>query len=70
MLLFLRYLKYSRTVQDATWYRQLYPAPYVEQFADYFTKYTFSDEWRRKVHGIFGDGSNIGTAQHLALGWS
>ncbi|KAG9659379.1 rhamnogalacturonate lyase, partial [Aureobasidium melanogenum] len=53
-------LKYSRTVQDATWYIGNYTqAPYVEQFADYFTKYTFSDEWRdHKVHGIFGDGSN------------
>lgn len=53
-------LKYSRTVQDATWYIGNYTeAPYVEQFADYFTKYTFSDAWRdHKVHGIYGDGSN------------
>jgi hypothetical protein len=52
-------LKYSRTVQDATWYIGNYTnAPYVEQFADYFTKYTFSDEWRdHKVHGMYGDGS-------------
>lgn len=52
-------LKNSKTVQDATWYIGNYTsAPYVEQFADYFTKYTFSDEWRdHKVHGMYGDGS-------------
>jgi rhamnogalacturonan endolyase len=52
-------LKYSRTVQDATWYIGNYTStPYVEQFADYFTKYTFSDEWRdHKVHGMYADGS-------------
>lgn len=52
-------LKYFRTVQDATWYIGNYTeAPYVEEFADYFTKYTFSDEWRdHKVHGLYGDGS-------------
>jgi hypothetical protein len=52
-------LKYSRTVQDATWYIGNYTtAPYVEEFADYFTKYTVSDEWRdHKVHGVYGDGS-------------
>jgi rhamnogalacturonan endolyase len=53
-------LKYSRTVQDATWFIGNYTnAPYVEEFANYFTKYTFSDEWRdHKVHGMYGDGSN------------
>ncbi|THV84109.1 rhamnogalacturonate lyase, partial [Aureobasidium pullulans] len=52
-------LKNSKTVQDATWYIGNYTsAPYVKQFADYFTKYTFSDEWRdHKVHGMYGDGS-------------
>lgn len=47
-------------MQDATWYIGNYTdAPYVEQFADYFTKYTFADEWRdHKVHGIYGDGSS------------
>lgn len=46
-------------MQDATWYIGNYTnTPYVEQFADYFTKYTFSDEWRdHKVHGVYGDGS-------------
>lgn len=35
------------TVQDATWYLGNTPNdPYVEQLADYFTKYTFQDTWR------------------------
>ncbi|KAL5375001.1 hypothetical protein DPSP01_011493 [Paraphaeosphaeria sporulosa] len=50
----------STTVQDATWYiGNRTDDPYVEEFADYFTKYTFSTTWRdQKVHGLFGDGSN------------
>jgi rhamnogalacturonan endolyase len=35
------------TVQDATWYLGNTPDDlYVQQTSDYFTKYTFSDEWR------------------------
>ncbi|KAK4497245.1 hypothetical protein PRZ48_011695 [Zasmidium cellare] len=46
------------TVQDATWYLPNRTDPYVEQYSDYFTKYTFADTWRdHKVHGIFSDGS-------------
>jgi len=34
-------------VQDATWYMGNTPNdPYVKQEADYFTKYTFQDNWR------------------------
>ena len=46
-------------VQDATWYLGNTPDdPYVQQEADYFTKYTFSDTWRdHAVHGMFADGT-------------
>ena len=49
----------STTVQDATWYiGNRTDDPYVEQFADYFTKYTFAAVWRNHtVHGLFADGS-------------
>lgn len=49
----------SIVVQDATWDIANYTSePYVEQMADYFTKYTFSDPWRdHDVHGLFADGS-------------
>lgn len=46
------------TVQDATWYLPNRSDPYVEQYSDYFTKYTFADTWRdHKVHGVYSDGS-------------
>ncbi|ROW02491.1 hypothetical protein VMCG_06068 [Cytospora schulzeri] len=47
------------TVQDATWYiGNRTDDPYVEAFSDYFTKYTFSTEYRhQKVHGMFADGT-------------
>lgn len=47
------------TVQDATWYLgNTANDPYVEQYADFFTKYTFQDTWRdHDVHGQFADGS-------------
>lgn len=50
----------ATTVQDATWYIGNRTAdPYVETFADYFTKYTFSAVYRdQKVHGMFADGSS------------
>ncbi|KAH9887127.1 polysaccharide lyase family 4 protein [Xylariomycetidae sp. FL2044] len=46
-------------VQDATWYLGNTPDDsYVQQEADYFTKYTFQDTWRNHdAHGIFSDGS-------------
>jgi rhamnogalacturonan endolyase len=49
----------STTVQDATWYiGNRTNDLYVEQFAHYFTKYTFHGVWRdQTVHGLFGDGS-------------
>lgn len=49
----------ATTVQDATWdIGNRTNDPYVEQFSDYFTKYTFAAEWRdQTVHGLFGDGS-------------
>ena len=47
-------------VQDATWYLGNSPDDaYVQQEADYFTKYTFQDTWRdHDAHGMFADGSN------------
>ncbi|KAF1929942.1 polysaccharide lyase family 4 protein [Didymella exigua CBS 183.55] len=49
----------AATVQDATWYLgNRTDDPYVEAFADYFTKYTFAAEWRdQTAHGLFADGS-------------
>ncbi|KAI8958996.1 polysaccharide lyase family 4 protein [Daldinia sp. FL1419] len=48
-------------VQDATWYMGNTPNdPYVQQEADYFTKYTFQDTWRNHdAHGMYADGSQI-----------
>jgi rhamnogalacturonan endolyase len=50
----------ATTVQDATWYiGNRTNDPYVEQFADYFTKYTFAAVWRdHTVHGLFANGAN------------
>lgn len=47
------------TVQDATWYiGNRTGDPYVESFADYYTKYTFSTAYRdQEVHGMYADGS-------------
>lgn len=44
----------STVVQDATWYYGDTPEdPYVEQYSDYFTKYTFADTWRDiKTYGL------------------
>ncbi|KAI0550236.1 polysaccharide lyase family 4 protein [Xylaria curta] len=46
-------------VQDAAWYLgKTTSDPYVQQYSDYFTKYTFSELWRdHKVHGQYSDGS-------------
>lgn len=46
-------------VQDATWYHGNTPDdPYVQQEADYFTKYTFQDTWRdHDVRGMYADGT-------------
>ncbi|GLB02172.1 hypothetical protein AtubIFM57258_003514 [Aspergillus tubingensis] len=46
-------------VQDATWTFNNTPSDaYYVQFADYFTKYTFSNAWRdNSVHGMYADGS-------------
>ena len=47
-------IKNQVVVQDATWYLGNTPdAAYVQQEADYFTKYTFQDTWRdAKAHGL------------------
>jgi rhamnogalacturonan endolyase len=44
----------DKVVQDATWYLGNTPDDaYVQQEADYFTKYTFQDTWRdHDVHGM------------------
>lgn len=46
-------------VQDATWYLgNTSQDPYVQQYSDYFTKYTFSESWRdHQVHGQYSDGT-------------
>lgn len=46
-------------VQDATWYiGNRTVDPYVENFADYFTKYSFSADYGDQLaHGMYGDGS-------------
>ncbi|GJC94195.1 rhamnogalacturonate lyase [Colletotrichum higginsianum] len=55
-------------VQDATWYLGNTPDdPYVQQEADWFTKYTFQDTWRDiDAYGMYADGSN--TADGSAYG--
>ncbi|KAI0386548.1 polysaccharide lyase family 4 protein [Hypomontagnella monticulosa] len=47
------------TVQDATTYLgNSTNDPYVKQYSDYFTKYTFAELWRdHDVHGQYSDGS-------------
>ncbi|KAM0332556.1 hypothetical protein ACHAQA_002840 [Verticillium albo-atrum] len=46
------------TVQDATTYVGNLTAPYVDQYSDFFTKYSFSDQWRNhKAHGMYSDGT-------------
>lgn len=49
----------GKAVQDATTYLGATPHdPYVSQFSDFFTKYSFSDQWRsHKAHGMYADGS-------------
>ncbi|CAG8133684.1 unnamed protein product [Penicillium olsonii] len=46
-------------VQDATWTFNNTPSDaYYTQFSEYFTKYTFSNQWRNNsVHGLYADGS-------------
>ncbi|GAW24546.1 hypothetical protein ANO14919_141330 [Xylariales sp. No.14919] len=46
-------------VQDATSYLgNTTQDPYVQQYSNYFTKYTFSELWRdHKVHGQYSDGT-------------
>jgi len=46
-------------VQDATWSLAATPNdPYFKQESSYFTKYTFSDDWRtNNAHGIYSDGT-------------
>ncbi|RYP43452.1 hypothetical protein DL770_011667 [Monosporascus sp. CRB-9-2] len=47
------------TVQDATTYLgNTTDDAYVQQYSDYFTKYTFAEVWRdHDVHGQYADGS-------------
>ncbi|KAJ5131569.1 uncharacterized protein N7515_007608 [Penicillium bovifimosum] len=46
-------------VQDATWSFNNTPDDgYYTSFSEYFTKYTFSNQWRNNsVHGLYADGS-------------
>ncbi|PYH42288.1 polysaccharide lyase family 4 protein [Aspergillus saccharolyticus JOP 1030-1] len=46
-------------VQDATWtFNNTPDDAYYTQFSKYFTKYTFSNDWRdNSVHGIYADGT-------------
>ncbi|KAJ5970095.1 Glycoside hydrolase-type carbohydrate-binding [Penicillium vulpinum] len=55
-------------VQDATWTFNNTPSdPYYTQFSDYFTKYTFSNQWRNNsVHGLYADGSTSNGATYGA----
>ncbi|KAK2008499.1 rhamnogalacturonate lyase [Colletotrichum eremochloae] len=55
-------------VQDATWYLGNTPKdPYVQQEADWFTKYTFQDTWRDiDAYGLYADG--LKTADGSAYG--
>ncbi|PGG95777.1 hypothetical protein AJ79_09877 [Helicocarpus griseus UAMH5409] len=49
----------ATVVQDATWKLTNQEEPYVQEFSQFFTKYTFQSTWRdHKVHGQFADGSH------------
>ncbi|KAH8655844.1 polysaccharide lyase family 4 protein [Xylariales sp. PMI_506] len=51
-------LEYATTVQDTTWLINNPEDPYVEAFADLFTKYTFSAVFQdHTTHGIYSDGA-------------
>ncbi|KAF8425321.1 galactose mutarotase-like domain-containing protein [Tirmania nivea] len=49
----------KKVVQDATWSLAAVPGDkYVQQASEYFTKYTFSNNWKTVIaHGLFADGS-------------
>ncbi|CAI7662789.1 hypothetical protein PCG10_005483 [Penicillium crustosum] len=55
-------------VQDATWTFNNTPGDaYYTQFSEYFTKYTFSNQWRNNtVHGLYADGSTSNGATYGA----
>ncbi|KGO74917.1 Glycoside hydrolase-type carbohydrate-binding [Penicillium italicum] len=55
-------------VQDATWTFNHTPNDaYFSQFSDYFTKYSFSNQWRNNsVHGLYADGSTSNGATYGA----
>ncbi|KAJ6148792.1 hypothetical protein N7497_010774 [Penicillium chrysogenum] len=55
-------------VQDATWTFNNTPSDaYYTQFSEYFTKYTFSNQWRNNtVHGLYADGSTSNGATYGA----
>ncbi|CAG8895029.1 unnamed protein product [Penicillium egyptiacum] len=55
-------------VQDATWAFNNTPSDaYYTQFSEYFTKYTFSTQWRNNtVHGLYADGSTSNGATYGA----
>ncbi|KAI0200513.1 rhamnogalacturonate lyase [Astrocystis sublimbata] len=52
-------LRNQVVVQDASWYLGKTPQdPYVQNYSDYWTKYSFSELWRdHKVHGQYSDGT-------------
>jgi rhamnogalacturonan endolyase len=45
--------------QDATWDLRRWPDDaYVQDYSDFFAKYSFHDQWRdHKAHGLYSDGS-------------
>jgi rhamnogalacturonan endolyase len=55
-------------VQDATTYvGNSTNEGFVQQYSDFFTKYSFSDQWRdHKVHGMWSDGST--TSNNVTYG--
>ncbi|KAJ5433967.1 Glycoside hydrolase-type carbohydrate-binding [Penicillium cf. griseofulvum] len=55
-------------VQDATWTFNNTPSDaYYTQFSEYFTKYSFSNQWRNNsVHGLYADGSTSNGATYGA----
>ncbi|CAI7630683.1 unnamed protein product [Penicillium glandicola] len=55
-------------VQDATWTFNNTPSDaYYTEFSEYFTKYTFSNQWRNNsVHGLYADGSTSNGATYGA----
>jgi rhamnogalacturonan endolyase len=64
-------MKKAKVVQDATWNLSASKKddPFVAEFSQYFTKYSFADTWREHlVHGLFGEAIEKNETWHDLFG--